>query len=39
MRGDKIARSVTYFAPEFPPPEWRSSWVELSTGEAFKERV
>ena len=28
IRHDKIARSVEFFAPEFPAPEWRAQWVE-----------
>lgn len=28
MRGERIAKQVTYFAPVFSPPEWRAQWVE-----------
>jgi ketosteroid isomerase-like protein len=28
LRDGRIARSTTYFAPEFPAPEWRARWVE-----------
>jgi hypothetical protein len=28
IRDDKIARQTAYFAPEYPPPEWRVQWVE-----------
>ncbi|MDP8904215.1 MAG: nuclear transport factor 2 family protein [Chloroflexota bacterium] len=29
IRDDRIARSTTYFAPEFDPPEWRRPLVEI----------
>lgn len=29
MRGDKIAHMVVYWAPVFPPPEWRAGLAEL----------
>ena len=32
MRDGKMAKQVTYFAPAFPPPEWRAQWVELMDG-------
>jgi hypothetical protein len=28
LRGDRICRSSTFFAPEFPPPEWRAGHIE-----------
>jgi ketosteroid isomerase-like protein len=28
IRDDKVARSLDFFAPEFPAPEWRAQWVE-----------
>lgn len=28
MRDGKLWRSTTYFAQEFPAPEWRAKWVE-----------
>jgi hypothetical protein len=28
LRSGKFWRSTTYFAQEFPAPEWRSRWVE-----------
>jgi hypothetical protein len=28
LRGDRICRSTTFFAPEFPAPEWRAGHVE-----------
>jgi hypothetical protein len=28
IREDKIARQTTYFAPEYPAPDWRTQWVE-----------
>ena len=28
LRDGKIARSTTFFAPEFPAPDWRAQWVE-----------
>lgn len=28
LRGDRICRSSTFFAPEFPAPEWRAGHVE-----------
>ena len=32
LRGDRICRSTTFFAPEFPPPEWRATHVERMPG-------
>lgn len=29
LRGDRLARSTTYFAPMFDAPEWRRPYVEL----------
>jgi hypothetical protein len=29
---DRIARVQSYFAPDFPPPEWRAQWVEVDRG-------
>jgi hypothetical protein len=31
MRGDRMAKQITYFAPAFTPPEWRAAWVETMT--------
>lgn len=28
LKGDRIARMRTFFAPDFPAPEWRAQWVE-----------
>ncbi|MGN6057725.1 MAG: hypothetical protein ACTHOI_03990 [Sphingomicrobium sp.] len=28
LRADLICKSTTFFAPEFPPPEWRAGHVE-----------
>lgn len=28
MRGGKLWRAETYFAPAFEPPGWRAAWVE-----------
>lgn len=28
LRGERICRSSTFFAPEFPAPEWRAGHVE-----------
>jgi hypothetical protein len=28
MKGGKIWRTTSYYAPEFPAPEWRKPWVE-----------
>ena len=28
FRNGRIAKMTTYFAPEYPAPEWRSRWVE-----------
>ena len=33
MRGDKMAKQVSYFAPAFAPPDWRARWVELMGAE------
>src|SRR5262249_39678317 len=30
LRAGRIAKSTEFYAPEFPPPEWRSNWVEVS---------
>jgi hypothetical protein len=27
--GTKVVRETHYFADPFPPPEWRTQWVEL----------
>ena len=32
LREGRIARATTYFAPEFPAPEWRAQWVERLPG-------
>ncbi len=32
VEGDKIARSTTFFAPEFEAPEWRAPFVERRAG-------
>jgi hypothetical protein len=32
LRGDRICRSSTFFAPEFPAPEWRAAHVERAPG-------
>lgn len=32
LRGDRICRSSTFFAPEFAAPEWRSGHVERMPG-------
>jgi hypothetical protein len=28
LRGGRIAHMRTFFAPDFPAPEWRAQWVE-----------
>lgn len=28
LRDDRMASATTFFAPEFPAPEWRAEWVE-----------
>ncbi len=28
VRGDKLAKAVTFFAESFSPPDWRAGWVE-----------
>ena len=28
LREGRIAQTTTFFAPEFPAPEWRAHWVE-----------
>jgi hypothetical protein len=28
LRGDRMASATTFFAPEYPAPEWRAKWVE-----------
>jgi hypothetical protein len=28
LRQGRIAQATTFFAPEFPAPEWRAQWVE-----------
>jgi hypothetical protein len=28
LRGGRIAYARTFFAPDFPAPEWRAQWVE-----------
>jgi hypothetical protein len=33
VRGDKIARASIFFAPEFPPAEWRAEFVERTEPE------
>jgi hypothetical protein len=30
LRGDLLARSTTFFAPSFDPPEWRKPYVEAN---------
>ena len=32
LRGTWIVSTRTFFAPEFPAPEWRARWVERSSG-------
>jgi hypothetical protein len=32
LRGGKIAHLRTFFAPDFPAPEWRAQWVERRPG-------
>lgn len=29
LRDGRIDRAISYFAPEYPAPEWRRQWVEI----------
>lgn len=29
LRNDKVTKLTEYFAPQFPPADWRSPWVEV----------
>jgi|EndMetStandDraft_2_1072991.scaffolds.fasta_scaffold43203_2 hypothetical protein len=32
LRGNRIAHSRTFFAPDFPAPDWRAKWAEQTEG-------
>jgi ketosteroid isomerase-like protein len=34
LRGERVARSVTYWSQPFPAPEWRAPWVERMDAQA-----